>query len=87
MARASKSYEIFTGIIVLVTPPLNVMDLEILYSPARLATPAISPQDFTAELEILFRVKLSRGRLARICVKASPALFPTADSSPALEDQ
>ena len=34
-----------------------MMDLKILHSPARLATPAISLQDFAAELAISFRLK------------------------------
>ena len=38
-------------------PPLNVMDLKILHAPAPLATPAVSLQDFTAELAISFRIK------------------------------
>ena len=39
------------------------MDLKIFHSPARLATPAISLQDFTAELAISFRIKPQAGPL------------------------
>jgi len=38
-------------------PPLNVMDLKILHSPARLTTPSISLRNFTAKLAINFRIK------------------------------
>jgi hypothetical protein len=54
----AKSHEILCGIIASVAPPLNVMDLKILHSSARLTTPAISLQDFAAELAISFRGKL-----------------------------
>jgi len=44
-------------------PPLNLMDLKIFYAPARLATPAISLEDFAAELAISFRGKPQAGSL------------------------
>ena len=57
VAPSTKSYEIFRRIIPLVAAPLNVMDLKILHASARLATPAISLQDFMAELAISFGLK------------------------------
>ena len=57
MALDAKSYEILSRIIAQSASRLNVMDLKILHSPARLATPAISLQDFAAELAIGFRIK------------------------------
>jgi hypothetical protein len=53
----AKSYEILSSVIAQLAPPLNVMDLKIVHLPAGLATPAISLQDFPAELAISFRVK------------------------------
>ena len=54
MATCTKSYEILSRIITQSAPPLDVMDLEIFHTPARLASPAISLQDFLAELAISF---------------------------------
>jgi len=63
MALDAKSYEILSRIIAQSTPLPNVMDLKTLHAPARLATPAISLQDFTAELTISFRIKSQAGPL------------------------
>jgi hypothetical protein len=58
VARDAKRYEIFNRVVPLMAPPLNVMDLKTLQTSARLATPAISLQDFVAELAISFRIEL-----------------------------
>ena len=65
MALDAKSYEILSRIIAQSTPLPNVMDLKTLHAPARLATPAISLQDITAELTISFRIKSQAGPLAQ----------------------
>ena len=57
VALDAKSYEILSRVIAQSAPRLNVMDLKIFHPPARLATPAISLQNFTAELAISFRIK------------------------------
>jgi len=57
VALGAKSYEILSRIIAQSAPPLDVMDLKTFHSPAGLATPAISLQDFLAELAISFRIK------------------------------
>jgi hypothetical protein len=57
VALDTKSYEILSRIIAQAAPRPNVVDLEIHHAPARLATPAISLQNFTAELAISFRMK------------------------------
>jgi len=51
----TKSYQILGRVIVQSAPRLNVMDLKILRAPTRLATLAISLEDFAAMLEIKFR--------------------------------
>ena len=53
----TKSQQILGRVITQPTPRLNVMDLKTLDRAARLATPAVSPQDFPAELAIGFRSK------------------------------
>ena len=58
MALDAKSYEILSRVITQTAPRLDVMDLKILHPPTRLATPAVSLQDFAAELAIGFRGKL-----------------------------
>jgi hypothetical protein len=58
VALDTKSYKILSRIIAQAASWLDVMDLETLRSPAPLATPAISLQDFAAELAISFKVKL-----------------------------
>ena len=57
MARCAEGDQILGSVIAQSAPRLNVMDLKIFHSPARLATPAISLQDFPAELAISFRIK------------------------------
>jgi hypothetical protein len=57
VALDTESYEILSRIIAQAAPRLNVMDLKIFHAPARLATPAVSLQDFLAELTISFRIK------------------------------
>src|ERR1700692_4370929 len=61
VALDAKSYEILSRVIPQVAPPLNVMDLKILHPPAPLASPAVSLQNFPAELAISFRVKPQAG--------------------------
>jgi len=57
VASSTKCHQVLGSVIAQSTPRLNVMDLKILHSPARLTAPAISPQDFTAKLAIRFRIK------------------------------
>jgi hypothetical protein len=59
----AKSYEILSRVITQTAPRLNVMDLKILHPPTPLAAPAISLQDFPAELAISFRIKPQAGPL------------------------
>ncbi len=64
VAIGAKGYEILSRIITLAAPPLNVMDLKIFHSSARLASPAVSLQDFVAELAILYRIKSQAGTIS-----------------------
>ena len=57
VALDAKGYEVLGRIVTQSTSRLNVMNLKSLCSPARLATPAIPLQDFTAKLTISLRVK------------------------------
>ncbi len=57
VALDAKGYEILSRIIAQSAPRLNVMDLKIFHSPTPLASPAISLQDFPAELSIGVRSK------------------------------
>jgi hypothetical protein len=57
VALGAMSYEILSRIIAQAAPRLNVMDLKILYSLARLATPAVSLQNCMAKFAIRFRIK------------------------------
>ena len=57
MALGAKSYEIIGRIITLSASRLDVMDLKTFHPSARLATPAVSVQDFAVELAIICRVK------------------------------
>jgi hypothetical protein len=57
MARCAEGDQILGSVIAQSATPLNVMDLKIFHSPARLASPAISLQNFAAEQAISFRVK------------------------------
>jgi hypothetical protein len=61
MAIRTESDEVFLYIVAQSAPPPNVMDLETLHAPARLASPAVSLQDFLAELTISFRVESQAG--------------------------
>jgi hypothetical protein len=56
VALGAKCDEILSGIIAQAAPRLNVMDLKILRSPARLATPAVPLQDLMTELMVDFSV-------------------------------
>jgi hypothetical protein len=53
----TKCYQIGFVVIAQSAPRLNMVDLKILHAPARLATPAISLQNFTAEPAISFLIK------------------------------
>ena len=57
MARCAEGDQILSSVIAQSASWQNVMDLKILHAPAPLASPAISLQDFTAELAISLRVK------------------------------
>jgi hypothetical protein len=57
VALDAKAYEILGRVITQPASRLNVMDLKILRLPAPLATPAVSLQDFAAELAIGFGIK------------------------------
>jgi hypothetical protein len=57
MARRAERDQIIGRVIAQSTPRLNVMDLKTFRSSAPLASPAISLQNFTAELTISFRIK------------------------------
>jgi hypothetical protein len=63
VASSTKCHQVLGSVIAQSTPRLNVMDLKILEAPARLATPAISLQDFATEHAISFRVKPQAGPL------------------------
>jgi hypothetical protein len=63
MARNAEGDQIHGSVIAQPAPRPNVMDLKTFHSPARLATPAISPQNFTAKLAISFRIKPQAGPL------------------------
>ena len=57
VAPGTKRYEILSRIIAQVAPGPNVMDLKVLDTPTRLATPAVPLQDSTAELSISLRLE------------------------------
>ncbi len=48
MARSAEGDQILGSIIAQAAPRLNVVNLKVFHSPARLATPAVSLQNFTA---------------------------------------
>jgi len=54
----TKSDQILGRVIADTAPRLNVMDLKIFRSPAELAMPAVSLQNFIAELAISLRLEL-----------------------------
>ena len=57
VARCAEGDQILGCVIAQSTPRLNVMDLKIFHSSARLTTPAVSLQNFAAEVAISFSVK------------------------------
>jgi hypothetical protein len=57
VAADTKSYEIRSRIIAQLAPRLNVMDLKAFDTPARLTTPVVPLQNFTAELAISLRLE------------------------------
>jgi len=57
VARRAEGDQVFGDIIAQSAPRPNVVDLKILHAPAPLATPAVSLQDFAAELAISSRIK------------------------------
>ena len=57
VASSTKCHQVLASVIAQSTPRLDVMELKILHSPARLTMPSISLQDFATELEISFRIK------------------------------
>jgi hypothetical protein len=61
MARRAEGNQILGSIIAQSASWLNVMYLKILHAPAPLATPAISLQDFAAELAIRLWIKPQAG--------------------------
>jgi hypothetical protein len=58
VAPCTKSHQILGSVIAQSASWLNVVDLKILHSPARLTMPPISLQNITAELAVSFRIKL-----------------------------
>jgi hypothetical protein len=57
MTASTKSYQIGFDMICLPTARLNVMNLKIFHSPARLTSPPIALQNFPAELAISLSLK------------------------------
>jgi hypothetical protein len=57
MAGYAEGDQILGRVIAQSTSRQNVMDLKILHAPARLTTPSIPLQDFSAEPAISFRIK------------------------------
>jgi hypothetical protein len=57
MTPRTEGDQVFSSIITQSSPRLNVMHLKTLDAPARLATPAVSLEDLTAELAISLRIK------------------------------
>ena len=57
VALDTKSYEILIRIIAQAAAGLNVMDLKALNTSARLTTPVVPLQNFTAELAISLRLE------------------------------
>ena len=57
VAPDAKSYEILSRIIAQAAAGLNVMDLKAFDTPARLTTPIVPLQNFTAELAISLRLE------------------------------
>lgn len=61
MAPNAEGDQILCGIIAQSASRLNMMNLKILHAPACLTSPAISLQDFAAELAISFWIKSQTG--------------------------
>ena len=76
VTASTKSYQIGFDIIALPAARPNVMDLKIISAPAPLATPAVSLQNFPAELTISLRLKPEAGPL-----RADPSQSVTCTSS------
>jgi len=57
VTRCAEGDQILGSVIAQSAPRLNVMDLKIFHPTARLASPAVSLQNFTAKLAISFRIK------------------------------
>ena len=57
MARRAEDNQILGSVITQSAPRLNVVDLKIFHAAARLTSPAVSLQNFTAKLAISFRFK------------------------------
>jgi hypothetical protein len=63
MARCAQGDQILGRVAAQSAPRLNMMHLKIFHPPTPLASPAISLQNFPAELAISFRVKPQAGPL------------------------
>src|SRR5579862_8754983 len=57
MAQCTKSDQVLDSVIAPSASRLNVMDLEILHTPAPLATPAVPFQDLAPEFAVVRRIK------------------------------
>jgi hypothetical protein len=78
MTLGAKSYEILSRIIAQAASRPNVMDLKLLHAPARLAAPAVSFQNFPAELAVSFWIKPQAGSL---CTDSSQSVACTSSRS------
>ena len=65
VALDAKNYEILSRIIAQSASRTNVMHLKSLHASTRLAAPAVSLEDFTAELAIGFSIKPQARSLGR----------------------
>jgi hypothetical protein len=63
VATGTKRYQILGTVVSEAAPRLNVMNLKSLDAPAQLTSPAVSIQDFPAELAISLRGKSQAGSL------------------------
>jgi len=63
MARRAEGNQILGCVIAQSASRLDMMDLKIFHAPARLTTPTISLQNFTAKLAVSFRIKPQAGPL------------------------
>jgi hypothetical protein len=57
----TKGYQVLGRVITQLAPRLDVVDLKILRSPARLATPAVPLQDMITELTVGLSIQLQAG--------------------------